>query len=207
MLQAEQVLCDRYHLHHPFGNNPGRQTWLAFDHSVSPPESVIVKLLAFNPQMQWDEFKLFEREAEVLQQLTHPQIPRYRDYFSLDSQVGEGLYWFGLVQQYIPGASLRQLLDQGKRFTQEDVKRIAESVLEILSYLHGLQPPVLHRDIKPSNLILADDLPIYLVDFGAVQNRAVTEGVTFTVVGTTGYTPLEQFWGKAVVLGKGCTRL
>lgn len=198
MLQAEQVLCDRYHLHHPFGNNPGRQTWLAFDYSVSPPESVIIKLLAFNPQMQWDEFKLFEREAQVLQQLTHPQIPRYRDYFSLDSQVGQGLYWFGLVQQYIPGASLRQLLDQGKRFTQEDVKRIAESVLEILSYLHGLQPSVLHRDIKPSNLILADDVPIYLVDFGAVQNRAVTEGVTFTVVGTTGYTPLEQFWGRAV---------
>ncbi|MEQ8538249.1 MAG: hypothetical protein RIB93_12470 [Coleofasciculus sp. D1-CHI-01] len=111
------------------------------------------------------------------------------------------------MSRLLEAASLRQLLDQGKRFTQEDVKRIAESVLEILSYLHGLQPPVLHRDIKPSNLILADDLPIYLVDFGAVQNRAVTEGVTFTVVGTTGYTPLEQFWGKAVVLGKGCTRL
>ncbi|HBY78636.1 MAG TPA: serine/threonine protein kinase, partial [Cyanobacteria bacterium UBA11148] len=63
-----------------------------------------------------------------------------------------GLYWFGLVQDYIPGASVRQLLDRGKRFTQTEVKTIAQSVLEILIYLHGLNPPVLHRDIKPSNL-------------------------------------------------------
>jgi serine/threonine protein kinase len=57
---------------------------------------------------------------------------------------------------------------------------------------------VLHRDIKPSNLILGDDGQVYLVDFGAVQDSAAAEGVTFTVVGTTGYAPLEQFWGRAV---------
>ncbi|MEQ9007082.1 MAG: hypothetical protein RLP12_04295, partial [Ekhidna sp.] len=39
---------------------------------------------------------------------------------------------------------------------------------------------------------------VYLVDFGAVQNSAAVEGVTFTVVGTSGYAPLEQFWGQAV---------
>lgn len=198
MLQAEQVLQGRYQLKQQLGQNPGRQTWLAEDLSQSPPQPVVVKLLAFNPQMQWDEFKLFEREGQVLKQLSHPRIPEYRDYFSVDREMGGGLYWFGLVQQYIPGASLRQLLAQGKRFSQIQVKKIAESVLEILIYLHGLDPPVLHRDIKPSNLILGKDKQVYLVDFGAVQNRAATEGVTFTVVGTTGYAPLEQFWGKAV---------
>jgi serine/threonine protein kinase len=148
--------------------------------------------------MQWDEFKLFEREARVLKQLNHPYIPRYRDYFSVDRQIGAGLCWFGLVQQYIPGASLRQLLDEGKRFTERQVRKIATDILEILIYLHGLNPPVLHRDIKPSNLILGDDGQMYLVDFGAVQDSATVEGVTFTVVGTTGYAPLEQFWGRAV---------
>ncbi|MEQ8541975.1 MAG: serine/threonine protein kinase, partial [Coleofasciculus sp. D1-CHI-01] len=67
-----------------------------------------------------------------------------------------------------------------------------------LIYLHGLNSPVLHRDIKPSNLILGEDKQIYLVDFGAVQDSAAVEGVTFTVVGTSGYAPLEQFWGQAV---------
>ena len=198
MLQAQQVLQRRYQLQRQIGQNPGRQTWLAQDVEASPAESVIVKLLAFSPQMQWDEFKLFEREAQVLEQLNHPRIPRYRNYFSIDKERGAGLYWFGLVQQYIPGASLRQLLDEGKRFTETQVRKIATDILEILIYLHELEPSVLHRDIKPSNLIFTEDEQVYLVDFGAVQNQAITEGVTFTVVGTTGYAPLEQFWGKTV---------
>jgi serine/threonine protein kinase len=57
----------------------------------------------------------------------------------------------------------------------------------------------LHRDIKPSNLIWGEDKHVYLVDFGAVQAQAAVTGVTFTVVGTSGYAPLEQFWGRAVV--------
>jgi Serine/threonine protein kinase len=65
--------------------------------------------------------------------------------------------------------------------------------------LHELSPPVLHRDIKPSNLILDDSEQIYLVDFGAVQAQASVTGVTFTVVGTSGYAPLEQFWGRGAV--------
>lgn len=198
MLQTTQILQGRYQLHKQLGNNAGRQTWLAIDLKTSPAEPVTVKLLAFSPQMQWDEFKLFEREASVLKQLNHPRIPNYRDYFSLDKQTGAGLCWFGLVQDYIPGYSLQQLLDDGKRFTEAQVRSLATQVLEILTYLHGLKPPVLHRDIKPSNLILREDEQIYLVDFGAVQNSAAVEGVTFTVVATTGYAPLEQFWGKAV---------
>ncbi|MFM8306194.1 MAG: serine/threonine protein kinase, partial [Microcystis aeruginosa] len=70
--------------------------------------------------------------------------------------------------------------------------------LEILIYLHELSPPVLHRDIKPSNLIINSENNVYLVDFGAVQSRGAVTGVTFTVVGTSGYAPLEQFWGRAV---------
>ncbi|MEQ8957747.1 MAG: hypothetical protein RLP02_07480 [Coleofasciculus sp. C2-GNP5-27] len=52
--------------------------------------------------------------------------------------------------------------------------------------------------MKPSNLILGKDDHIYLVDFGAVQDKAKAEGVTFTVVGTSGYVPPEQLWGKAI---------
>src|SRR5919202_42460 len=198
MLQTTQVLQGRYQLQKQLGNNAGCQTWLATDIKTSPPEPVTVKLLAFSPQMHWDEFKLFEREASVLKQLNHPRIPNYRDYFSLDKQTGAGLCWFGLVQDYIPGYSLQQLLDQGKRFTEAQVRSLATQVLEILIYLHGLNPLVLHRDIKPSNLILGEDQRVYLLDFGAVQDTAAVEGVTFTVVGTTGYAHLEQFWGKAV---------
>ena len=106
--------------------------------------------------------------------------------------------WFALVEDYIPGASLKELLNQNQRFTEKQVTKIAVDVLNILLYLHQLNPPVLHRDIKPSNLTMGEDEQVYLVDFGAVQDSAAKEGGTFTVVGTYGYTPIEQFGGRAV---------
>jgi serine/threonine protein kinase len=105
--------------------------------------------------------------------------------------------WFGLVQGYIPGFSLKELVEKGVRFSEERVEAIAGEILQILIYLHGLNPPILHRDIKPSNLIQGKDGHIYLVDFGSVQDKALAEGSTFTIVGTYGYCPLEQFGGKA----------
>lgn len=197
MLDSRQTLQARYQLQQRLGRTAtGRQTWLALD--LQSNEWVTVKLLAFSPEMQWEELKLFEREAEVLQALNHPRIPRYRDYFALEREATSGLPWFGLVQDYIPGASLQELLDRGERFSEQQVRKVAVEILELLIYLHELSPPVLHRDIKPSNLILGEDRQIYLVDFGAVQAQAAVTGVTFTVVGTSGYAPLEQFWGRAV---------
>jgi serine/threonine protein kinase len=194
MLQVEQVLQGHYQLKQKLGQNAGRQTWLAEDLQTKPSEKVIVKLLAFGGDIQWDDLKLFEREAQILKHLKHPRIPQYRDYFSINDRV----LWFGLVQEYIPGTSLKELLTTGKRFTEKEVREIAESLLNILSYLHESNPPVLHRDIKPSNVILGENKQIYLVDFGAVQDKAATEGATFTVVGTYGYAPLEQFGGRTV---------
>jgi serine/threonine protein kinase len=197
MFETSQIIQERYQLNKPLGRTAaGRKTWLAND--LESKEKVILKLLAFSPEMQWEELKLFEREAEVLQTLNHPRIPKYRDYFSLEKEEGGGLPWFGLVQDYIPGSSFQELLESGKRFEELNIEKVAAEVLEILIYLHELSPPVLHRDVKPSNLIVGEDERIYLVDFGAVQSQAAVTGVTFTVVGTSGYSPLEQFWGRAV---------
>lgn len=195
MLIPEAVLQKRYQLRQLLGNHAGRQTWLATDQQAKC--DVVVKLLAFSPQMAWDDLKLFEREASVLQQLNHPGIPRYRDYFAIDETAGAGLSWFALVQDYIPGESLQTRLDRRNRFSEAQIRSIAAQTLTILSYLHQQNPPLLHRDIKPSNMIWGQDQRLYLVDFGAVQNQAAVTGVTFTIVGSMGYAPLEQFWGRA----------
>ena len=203
MLEAGTIINQRYQLQTKLGRNVGRQTWLAKDLQLESNETatdspqtdlVVVKLLAFGGDVQWEDLKLFEREAQILQQLNHDRIPKYQDYFAIDDRN----LWFGLVQEYIPGNSLRELLDKGKRFSELEIKKIAQEILNILLYLHDSKPPLLHRDIKPSNLILGTDNKIYLVDFGAVQDRAATEGATFTVVGTYGYAPIEQFGGKAI---------
>ncbi|RUT07726.1 hypothetical protein DSM106972_019860 [Dulcicalothrix desertica PCC 7102] len=195
MLQVEQVLQDRYQLQRLLGNNGIRQTWLAKDLQAADVDSrVVVKLLAFGGAIQWDDLKLFEREAQILKQLKHPRIPQYIDYFCVDDRS----LWFGLIEQYIPGESLKEKLATCHRFSEKQVRKIAVDVLNILIYLHELNPLVLHRDVKPSNLILGEDNRVYLVDFGAVQDKAASSGVTFTVVGTYGYAPMEQFGGKAV---------
>ncbi len=197
MLQAEEILQNRYKLQRQLSKNPLRQTWLATD--LSPQEDannslVVIKLLAFGGQVQWDDLKLFEREVQLLKQLNHLRIPEYLDHFCLDDRI----LCYGLVEEYIPGSSLQELLIQGKKFTEQQIRKIAVDVLKILIYLHSINPAVLHRDIKPSNLIWGDDDRVYLIDFGAAQDRAVSERVTFTIVGTYGYTPLEQFGGRAV---------
>ena len=101
MVQTEQILQNRYQLRQTLGDNASCQTWLAQDIRIQ--QRVVVKLLTFSDQVQWDNVRLFEREAQVLKQLNHPQIPQYRDYFCIDDQ----MLWFGLVQQYIPGSSLK----------------------------------------------------------------------------------------------------
>ncbi|MBD2439784.1 serine/threonine-protein kinase [Nostoc sp. FACHB-110] len=191
MLETQQILCDCYQLEQKLSETAGRQTWLAKD--LSRQEKVVIKLLCFNDQVHWENVRLFEREGKVLKELQHPQIPKYQNYFCVEEQ----LLWFGLVQEYIPAWSLKELLVQGKIFTEVEARKVAKEVLNILVYLHGLSPPVIHRDIKPSNLLLSEDGQIYLIDFGAVQDNAAKAGATFTVVGTYGYAPLEQFGGRA----------
>lgn len=195
MLQAGQILEERYQLREQLRAQPTRQTWLAADHqATAPSQSVIIKFLAFGRGMTWDEMKLFEREAQVLKQLNHPQIPQYLDSFHIHTPES----WLGLIEEYIPGRNLQTLIDKGQRFSKSQIYDLASQTLEILIYLHEQNPPILHRDIKPSNLILTPSHTVYLVDFGAVQNQLPQSGGSFTVVGTYGYTPLEQFGGQAV---------
>ena len=76
MLDTGIILQERYQLQQRLGRTAvGHQTWLAVD--LESQEQVTLKMLAFSPEMHWEELKLFEREAQVLQALNHPRIPRY----------------------------------------------------------------------------------------------------------------------------------
>src|SRR4028118_1892964 len=206
---VERVLKKRYAIQQCLGKNGGRQTLLARD--LQTQELVVIKILTFSADFHWDDLKLFERESETLQSLSHPAIPRYLDHFEFQTPKTKG---FALVQSYIEAKSLAGWVESGRNFNEKEIKQIANKLLEILIYLQHQNPPVIHRDIKPSNILLADRSPlkqkhsalnkggwlgeVYLVDFGSVQTLAAREGSTVTVVGTYGYMPPEQFGGRAV---------
>jgi serine/threonine protein kinase len=191
----DTILNDRYQIRDRLSRKAGRSTFLALDlHSQS---SVIVKIVRFDPDFQWDDIKLFEREATTLQNLDHPSIPKYLDYF----EVTDG---FALVQAYIDAPSLETLIKAGRKFSETEAIELADRLLSILTYLHDRLPPLIHRDIKPSNILLNNRSghsigDVYLVDFGSVQTAASVEGSSITIVGSYGYMPPEQFYGQTTI--------
>ena len=135
--------------------------------------------------------KLFKREAETLKQLDLPVIPSLLDYFTETSESGEQRHY--MVQEYVEGESLAEIVKNGGQLPITDVVTVAGDVLNVLEYIHSYDPPIIHRDIKPANLIKAKDGKIHVVDFGGVQVEAVkTLGVS-TLLGTLGYAPIELF--------------
>ncbi len=193
---SDKVLGGRYRIVRELGHADNRRTLLAED--LQTRSQVVIKLLLFRGSPDPDAIRLFKREAETLASLSHPAIPRYLNFFELGSATGStGL---ALVQTYIQGRSLASYLQIGRRFSEQETKHIGASVLEILTYLHQLSPPVIHRDIKPDNILLSGGSntidQIHLVDFGAVKTIGGAETTTMTIVGTQGYMPPEQFSGR-----------
>lgn len=188
-LVPQDKLKNRYEIEAILNPSPLNPTYSAIDFERN--EFVIVKELQIEALDDWKRMELFEREAQTLTHLNHTGVPRLIDYFK--NEAGTRLF---LVVEKIPGVSLATMLNNGWRPSEGAVIQIARQVLDILEYLHGLNPPVVHRDIKPSNLLRDADEQVHLVDFGAAQHLLHPEGGR-TVVGTFGYMAPEQFAGKA----------
>ncbi len=192
---AVPLFQGRYSLKETLGVRLGRRTLLGYDHGQDAP--VIVKYLCADDPLRPADQARFEREISVLRQVDHPAIPDYIDDFKVDTETHRGHL---LIQRFMPGQSLFSLLEQGRRFSEAELKEIAGQVLRILQYLHQHPTKWVHRDIKPSNLVLSSSTDgsadlVYLVDFGLVQTSAVSDQMT--IAGTEGYRPPEQLGDQA----------
>jgi predicted Ser/Thr protein kinase len=188
--QAGILVNNQYRIEAFLGKGGMGKTYRALD--IKSGKKVALKLLCFSDIDDWKIVELFEREAKTLAALNHPLIPDYLDNFRIEE--GKDLYYV-LVQEYIDGNNLLDLIHAGKRFTIEEVEAIFKSLLSTIAYIHSLHPPVVHRDINPKNIIISSGNKVYLVDFGAVADPGKTDSGS-TVVGTLGYMPQEQLYGK-----------
>jgi serine/threonine protein kinase len=191
--QSGDIIIQRYRFIAPLGRGGMGTTYEAED--LTNHQKVAIKALSLHQATEWKILELFEREARVLANLSHPGIPKYLNYFYIDTPSDRRFY---LVQELIEGESLAELVNKGWRINEDKVKQIAKDVLEIIKYLQTLNPPVIHRDIKPQNILYCPDGRIFLVDFGAVRDvyrNTLTRGSTF--VGTLDYMPPEQLRGQA----------
>ena len=190
---TERVLNERFEVLEEIGRGAQAVTFRARDRVTG--DIVCVKELDFRRLEDWKAQELFEREGKTLASLDHPAIPRYVDAFTEESDDEISLF---LVQEFVEGRTLADELEDGRRWTEEELVRDAEQLLEALAYLHGRSPPVIHRDVKPSNVIRRRDGKLALVDFGAVQNVLPASTGGSTVIGTPGYMAMEQLMGRAV---------
>ena len=206
-LPSGEIIIDRYKIVRQLGQGGFGRTYLAEDMQQSNKNCVLKE---FAPQVEEDKDlrkakELFEREASVLKQLQHPQIPRC--HCSLEVKFSNKDLFF-LVQDYVEGENYQDLLEkrlnQGRCFSEQEVFHLLTQILPVLSYIHSKD--VVHRDISPDNLILrtTDNLPV-LIDFGGVKQLPASQGLWFTqlpvnrtLLGKKGYAPEEQLrQGKA----------
>ncbi|MBY0549874.1 MAG: serine/threonine protein kinase [Candidatus Obscuribacterales bacterium] len=131
---------------------------------------------------------VFEQEARLLKELSHPQVVRLLDYFVEDHRAY-------LVLEHIDGMSLSQKVKQDGPLAENEVIALCLQMCEILQYLASRPTPVVHRDFTPDNLILNSNGTLKLIDFN-VAHQDSTDGTTGTVVGKTAYMPPEQFRGE-----------
>lgn len=144
--------------------------------------------------------QLFEREAEALEDLgnAHPLIPDLFAFFELavpSAQAGKNIPFFYLVQEFIDGSTLEELLQQEGTFTATAVIELLEEILPVLTFVH--ENGTIHRDIKPSNIMRHRNGHYYLLDFGAVR-QATKGGGRSTGIYSEGFAPPEQMSGGEV---------
>lgn len=185
---ADRLLLERYRILRELGRGGFGAVYSAWDINLNH-KCAIKENLETTPEAQ----RQFSREATVLANLSHPNLPRVTDHFSIQNQ---GQY---LVMDFVEGDDLLSLVERQGKLPVEQAVRWVIQVAEALTYLHGQQPPVLHRDIKPSNIRITPEGKAMLVDFGLVKvyNPSLKTTLGARAV-TPGYAPPEQY-------GKGMT--
>lgn len=189
------ILQNRYCLLNILGQGGFGRTYLAEDQGRFQEKCALKEFIPQNSGTQslQKSKELFQREASILYQIQHPQIPQFRAAFGQNQRLF-------LVQDYVEGKTYRTLLAQRKsnneKFTEAEVLRLLQQLLPVLDYIHS--QGIVHRDISPDNVILRerDHTPV-LIDFGVVKDIASKVQypdltLSATTVGKMGYAPSEQ---------------
>ncbi|HEY9834970.1 MAG TPA: serine/threonine-protein kinase [Stenomitos sp.] len=201
------ILVSRYLPLKLLGQGGFGTAFLARDRYTPAMRQCVVKQFQpsgdLNPQQLQIAQDLFEREAEVLEQLgsRHPQIPDLFAFFPLSVpsfQIGKEDQFFYLVQEFIDGHTLEEELNSKGPFSEAEALEVLREILNVLKFVH--ENGSIHRDIKPSNIMRDQNGRLFLLDFGAVKQVTAAGARTGRSTGiySQGYAPPEQMAGAQV---------
>ena len=151
-----------------------------------------------------DRLARFQREAQVLASLNHPNIARV---YGLEESDGTR----ALVMELVEGPTISDLIGEGPIAIAETLA-IAKQIADALEAAH--EKGIVHRDLKPANVKVCPDGTVKVLDFGLAKAMASTDGVASNVtisptitspamtqvgmlLGTAAYMSPEQAKGRA----------
>lgn len=133
------------------------------------------------------EYKSIIREANIMKNLNHPNIPRI---VTMEKD-GDSLF---IIMDYITGSSIWEKICDLHRIPQNIAVDWMKQICQVMMYLHNRKNPIFYRDMKPENVMIQNDGSVKLLDFGIslVLKESGQRIAERDNVGTIGYAAPEQ---------------
>jgi eukaryotic-like serine/threonine-protein kinase len=162
-------------------------------HHLRLGRTVALKMLLAGPYARPEERERFQREAQALAALSHPNIVQVHEVAELDGQP-----YF--TMEYLEGGSLAAKLS-GTPLPPRETAGLSATLAGAVEAAH--RSGIVHRDLKPANVLLAADGTPKITDFGLARRLEDGAGLTRTgfPVGTPSYMAPEQAKGEARAIG------
>ena len=133
------------------------QVWQATDTKLNREVALTILPDAFAADP--DRLARFQREAQILARLNHPNIAQTHGI-----EEAEGTR--ALVLELVEGPTLADRISKGP-IPLDEALPIAKQIVEALEAAH--EAAVIHRDLKPANIKVREDGTVKVLDFGLVQ--------------------------------------
>src|SRR5215207_848017 len=180
-----RVFANRYELREEIGRGGMADVYLAHDRLLD--RRVAVKVLLPESASDATNIERFRRKARAAAGLSHPHIVSV---YAWGEEDGASF----IVMEYVPGQTLREIIQSHGRLGPMDAARIAAEIADALSFAHA--NGVVHRDVKPANVLITPQGQVKVADFG-IARAETGEPLTKTgaVLGTATYFSPEQAQG------------
>lgn len=190
LLTADHLLKQRYRILTQIGAGGFGAVYKAADTQFGTRLVAIKEMSqrSLTPQEVAEATAAFKREALLLADLRHPNLPRIYDHFT------DGGRWY-LVMDFIEGQTLEEYLKSQLQgcLPPEEVLDIGTQLCNVLGYLHTRQPAIIFRDLKPANIMRTPDQHLYLIDFGIARHFKPGQVKDTMPLGSPGYAAPEQY--------------
>lgn len=179
-MKYPEELTSTYEIYEQIGEGGGGTVYRALHKRLQ--KTVVLKKIIGN----YTSIQDCRTEVDILKNLRNSYLPQVLDFI----ESPEGIY---TVMDFIPGKSLKQMMDEGHKFKEKEVLKYTRQLCEALDYLHSQNPPIIHGDIKPANIMVTPEGNVCLIDFNI---SGFLEGKGARAFGyTPGFSSPEQVEG------------